>query len=236
MGIQQQGQGGQLLQVDASHRAARFSARPLDHGTLGHYRLGVSTGLLAGAGVTAGGTLFSARWTDATRLAVITRLSAYYAVTTVFTAVQEIGLDAIIARSFTAADSSGTAITLGGNNQKMRTNMGTSLFTSAAEVRIGATSIVTAGTRTLDANAMIGASGITHDLNAAAATVQLIATPKIGFDWVADPSIGEHPVVLAQNEGVVVRNTVVFPAAGAARLWVQMVWAEVASYDNAQLG
>lgn len=230
MALQIQGNGGTIGEIDATYRAQRVSNRPLDHLTLGHYRIGQSTGLLTGTGVTAGGTLFSARWTDATRLAVLTRLSARFTVTTIFSAPQEIGVDAIIARSWSAADSAGTALTLGGNNQKMRTSMGSTLFTTAAEMRIGAATIVTAGTRTLDANPIIGGSGVTHDLNVAGGTNQLIATPSIGFDFFAEPADGEHPIVLAQNEGIVIRNTVVFPAAGVARLWIQMVWTEVAAY------
>lgn len=195
---------------------------------LGHYRLGVSSGLLTGAGVTAGAPLFSARWGNTTgKLAVLTRLSAYYVVTTAFTAVQELGLDLVIARAFTASDSAGTAIDLSTNKQKVRTSQGTSLFT---DMRIGAATLLTAGTRTLDAQPIEGFSGISHDPNIAAGTAMIVAQPWLGFDWSATPSNGEHPIILAQDEGIVVRNTIVFPAAGAARLWIKMAWAEVESY------
>lgn len=194
---------------------------------LGQYRIGVSSGLITGAAIVAGAPLFSARWGSTTRLAVITRLSAYYVVTTAFTGVQELGLEAVLARGFTASDSGGTALTLTTNNAKMRTSQDTSSFT---DIRIAAATLLTAGTRTLDTQAIEGFSGISHDPNAAAGTAQIVAQPWLGFDWMATPANGEHPIVLAQDEGVVVRNTIAFPAAGAVRLWVKMAWAEVSGY------
>lgn len=220
--------GSSQLAVDPGHFAARVSTRPLEVGALGHYRIGLQSGLLTSATVTAGGTLFSCRWTHATNLMVLLYLRASYNVTTAFTAVQEIGLDAIIARNWTVADSAGTAVTLGANNQKKRTSFGTTLITTAAEMRIGTTTIVGAGTRTLDANPLIVDSGITHDPNVAAATAQIIAgRPQILMDYT---HAADHPLIFAQNEGIVVRNTIIFPAAGAARLNLEMGWAEVASY------
>lgn len=195
---------------------------------LGQYRIGASSGLITGAGVIAAAPVFSARWGNATgKLCVITRLSAYYVVTTAFTAVQELGLEAVIARSFTASDSAGTAVTLTTNNAKMRVTQDTSAFT---DVRIAAATLLTPGTRTLDASPIDGFSGISHDPNAAAGTAQIIGQPWLGFDWMATPSNGEHPLMLKQDEGIVIRNTVAFPAAGAARLWVKMAWAEVDAY------
>lgn len=231
MPFQLYGTIGTVAEVDASWRALRSSNRPLEHGGRGHYRLGVASGLLTGTGVTAGGTVFSARWSDSSRLFVLLKLSARYVVTTTFGAaiIQELGLDAIVARSWTASDSAQTAVVIAGNDQKSRTSLATSLF-AAGDVRIGNTSIITAGTRTLDSNPFVGMSGISSDLNATAATSQLVAGPNIGFEWMADASLGEHPIVLAQSEGIVVRNTVTFLATGAMRLWIQMVWAEVVAY------
>jgi hypothetical protein len=42
---------------------------------------------------------------------------------------------------------------------------------------------------------------------------------------------GSHPLVFAQNEGLIVRGpTTVFGAAGTANLVVDLAWAEVTSY------
>jgi hypothetical protein len=40
---------------------------------------------------------------------------------------------------------------------------------------------------------------------------------------------GEHPVVLATNEGVTVRNRTVWPAAGTGQLLIEMAWTELAT-------
>ena len=41
---------------------------------------------------------------------------------------------------------------------------------------------------------------------------------------------GEHPIVLAQNEGIVIRNRTVWPAAGTGIYSFMMQWAEVAAF------
>lgn len=226
MAVQLQGNSGIVVEVGGTtHRALRSEPRGPDYGSLGSYQVGVQSGLLTGTGVTAGGTLFSCRWGDATRFAVIHYISAKYTVTTAFTAVQEIGLDVIVARSYTVSDSAGTAMTLTGNSFKKRANMGTTLMT---DMRVGATTIVTKGTSTEDAQPIATTSGITHDLNPAAATVKLaVMQPQLVVDYTNGQDM---PIVLAQNEGIRIRNTVVFPAAGAARLDVRMAWSEVTAY------
>jgi hypothetical protein len=203
----------------------RLALGGIKHTTIrGQYRVSAASGLLTGAAIVAGAPLFAARWGNAAKLAVITRIQALFSVISAFTAPQELGAEAVIARAFSVSDSAGTAIDLTGNNQKVRTSQDTSLFT---DMRIAAATLLTAGTRVLDPVAIAGGEGVTHDPNAAAATAQVIATPKLGFDWQCDVAAGEHPVVLAQNEGLIIRNTIVFPAAGTARLRVLLAWAEI---------
>src|SRR5437773_5572848 len=154
MGIQIQGNGGTIAEVDGTtFRAARVTARPVDYGALGHYKASVITGSMA-AGLGADSEILQFRWTDATRLADITRLTldGMYA-STPFAAGQ-IRLYATIARSFSAAGSGGNTVTLTGNNQKRRTSMGTSLV---GEIRSASTAALGAGTKTLD-SAPIGQS------------------------------------------------------------------------------
>lgn len=212
----------QLLAVDSSHKALRSSIRPLEPSTLGHYRIGAQSGILTSASVAAGGTLFSFRWADATRLAVVTKLKATMVPLTAFTAAQEVGLNAFIARTFSASDSGGTPIVVTGNNQKVRASFGSSL---ATDIRIGTTATITAGTRTPDAVAFASATGL---VAAAAAAGTLPVPPVIDFN--ANVMNGESPIILANNEGIIVTNTIVFPAAGNARLVVEMAWAETLAY------
>ncbi|SRR6266446_41140 len=234
--IESQQNPGIVAEVDVTHRAERMSLRPLEHQTLqgkvlGHYRFAARSGALTGTGVTAGGPLFSLRWGDATNFLVLTYLSAQYVPTVLFTAFQELGLDAAIVRGFTVADTAGTAITLTGNSNKTRTAMAPSLV---SDLRIGATTILTAsGSKTVDGQPFAAGSGGVNQVNAAAATAYInpsYGAIPYGFSWEANAARGEHPIVLAANEGINVRNAVVFPAAGTAVLIVNMAWAEVAAY------
>src|SRR5438105_195393 len=130
--------GGGLLvpgveaQVDPSHNALRTSILPLEHaspyGILGHYRANLITGTTVS--LAANAPIASIRWADATRLFVLMRLEATAQVAAAIAAATLVDLEAIVARSFTIADSSGTAIALGGLNQLNRSQgMKSSLVT-----------------------------------------------------------------------------------------------------------
>lgn len=151
-------------------------------------------------------------------------LKVRYAVVTGFTAAQELSFDAFVARGYTADHAGGTALTLGGNNQKKRTSQGSSLVTTAASARIASATALTGSSFTLDANPIMLGMGKTL---AAAATVQDAA-----FEETLDMTDGgaEWPIILATNEGIVVRNGILMGAAGTVRMSVQMAWDEVAAY------
>lgn len=219
MGIQIIGNSGVIAEVQANTRALNSRCTPIDIGSLGAYRLAQTSGLTTG--VAAAAPVYSWRWGDATRLAVLRKLRVRAAVITGFTAAQQLGCDAVIARAFTASDTAGTAATLTGNNQKKRTSMGTTLLTDA---RISAAAALTAGTRTLDAQAFIGTNAKTL---AAAATVQLNSLEMIYDD--SHYSQG-YPIIFAQNEGFVVRNQIAMGAAGTVQWWVEVAWDEVTSF------
>jgi len=219
--------------VDPTHGAARVSVRPFDHllagVTGGHFRLAARSGVLTGAGIIADAPLFSMRWGSASMLFVLHYLEAYLLPTAVFTAAQELGIGAVLASGFTAADSAGTAITLSTSN-RVRRNMGQSLISDA---RIGSTTLLTAGTRTLDGNDFAAGSGIVNVKNVAAGTEYINpggGEPPYGFRYQPRVTEGEHPIVLTANEGLIIRNKVAFPAAGNATLIVNMGWAEVPAY------
>ena len=220
MSIQLQGNGGTVAEVDgATFRAIRTTPKPIDHGALGHYRVAVTIPLVVTQ--TANGSLFSLRWGDATRFAIITKLRLSLMQTSAATATIYPNFSAFIARSFTVSDSAGTAVTLTGNNMKKRTSMGTSLVT---DIRYSAVAAgLTAGTRTLDAQPIL-----------ILPTSQTITTPNPAFvtqDMDVGVGDGNHPVVLATNEGLIVQGpNTTFGAAGTANLIVDVSWAEVASY------
>jgi hypothetical protein len=227
MAIQTQGFGGVISEVDGTiFRAPRVTVRPTDPGALGHYRISVVTGTMAAA-LAASAQLFQFKWTDATRLAVIYRLYANFVPLTLFTAAtltDHTSVDAFFVRTF-AAGGGGTTLTLTGNSAKLRTNMGTSL----AAINVSTTAALTAAT-TLDAHPFAQSIRKGNRVNPAAATEETIHPTDNDLNFVADVSIGEHPIVLAQNEGVVIRNRTVWPAAGTGVYLFGCSWAEVAAY------
>ena len=226
MAIQQQGFSGVISEVESSFRALRATGRPLDHGSLGHYRLGMTSGTIAAA-LAANGELFQFRWTDATRLCVVQKVLISAGANVAATAAGLVNLDLVIARSWSAAGTGGTAATITGNNQKNRTTgMGTTLL---GEARCASTAALGAGTKTLDAQS-IGNVFIGIGTGAITASHRLQLVDKIDLMEIdADMSI--HPVVLAQNEGLVIKNgATVWPASMTWGLSVTVVWAEVTAY------
>jgi hypothetical protein len=130
-------------------------------------------------------------------------------------------LEAIIARSFTVADSGGTPVTLTGSNNKRRASMGSSLF---SDMRIATTAALTVGTRTPDAQAVGRVQGFT---GTALGTKIFDANPVYMYRR-EDPN--EHPIILAQNEGILIRNPLVGPATGSFTVLVEVGWMEVNLY------
>jgi len=218
MAVIEGGTTAALMEIDAKYLAGRVSVRPLDYGSLGSYRLATTVSLVVTQA--ANGTLFSWRWGDATRFAVLQYIRLELLQTTAATATIMPSYEIFIARGFSASDSAGTAITLTGNNMKKRTNMGTTLITDIRKSAVAAG--LTAGTRTLDADSIMQM-----------ATNSTITTPnatvyrkEIDFTNSVD-----MPYVLAQNEGLIVRGpTVVFGAAGTANLLVELAWTEVTAF------
>jgi hypothetical protein len=226
-------EGGSVgLQADVGAAPAsglHHIAKPTDAGALGHYRVSVPTGTLT-AGLAAGGQIFSLRWADATRLLVLKSLNVKVLTLTPFTGatLSDYGsVDAVVARSFTVAASGGTAVTLTGNNAKVRTSMATSLVNT---MQVATTAALTAGTQTLDAQAFKSSLVRGNRTNPAAATEEAVASTDNGLALNFNVSNGEYPIVLAANEGIVIRNRTVWPIAGTAMYVIDVAWAEVTAY------
>lgn len=226
MGIQIQGNGGTIAEVDGTtFRAQRVTGRPLDHGALGHYRLSMTTGTI-GAALAANGELFQFRWTDATRLAVVQKVLISAGANVAASAAGLVNLDCAIARGFTVAGTGGATATITGNNQKDRTSMGTTLL---GEARIATTAALGAGTKTLDAQ---GVGNVFVGIGTGAITVsqRLQLIDKIDLVEI-DADTSQHPIVLAQNEGIVIKNgATAWPAAMTWGMSVTIVWAELAAF------
>lgn len=217
MAIQIQGNGGTVTEVDGTtFRALRVNQRPMDYGALGSYAAGMTTGTMA-AGLAAGSEVLQLRWSDATRLCVITSVhcsggGSIAAFTAGFTQLQ-----LLVARSWTADGSGGTAATLTGSNNKMRTSMGTSLV---GGLRVASTAALTAGTKTLDSQAI---ATVTSSVTATA------GTPVWPAAYIYESTANDkQPIVLAQNEGIVIRATV--PATGTWTASFDVTWMEMSAY------
>jgi hypothetical protein len=222
MAIQIQGNGGTIAEVDgATYRALRVTVRPVDYGALGQYRIALLSGTMA-AGLGAAAEVFQARWTQNPNLALVWGLSidGMSGSATAFAA-GFASISLTIARAWTVDGGGGSAATLTGNNQKLRTSMAT---TSMSAVRISTTAALTAGTKTLDAQAE---GQISFCMNTTI-SVNYMSTIGLYGSLSLEDGGNPAPIVLAQNEGVVVRATV--PATGTWQFGVSMAWSEVASY------
>lgn len=217
MAIQIQGNGGTISEVDGtSFRALRTSRRPMDYGALGSYAVAARTGTMA-AGLVANSEIFQLRWTDVTRLCVITSVHCSGGGSIVAFTAGITNLELMVARSWTGVGSGGTAITLTTNNQKLRSSMGTSLVN---DMRVSSTAALTAGIKTLDAQPI---GSVTSSVTATAGTP---LWPAVHLYEAAEND--SHPIILAANEGIIVRATV--PATGTWTASLDVTWMEMAAY------
>jgi len=224
MSIQIQGNGGVIQEVDGStFRAARVVSRPVDHGALGAYSVGLISGVIPAA-LAANSEIFQFRWSDATRLCVVRKIKISAAVsTTFFAAGVPIQIDLVKATGWSAAGSGGTRVTPAAL-LKRRTSMGSSLI-AASDIGISSTAALTAGTKTLETVALstlVAAGPITSSLNGSIIVPDTIL-------WQAEVADGEHPLVLATSEGFVIRSIAV-PATGTWTAAITVDWAEVTAY------
>ena len=220
MAIIQSGATSDLLTVETTHKAARVTTRPPE--ALGHFHLAVPTGLLATASVAANGPLFSMRYAPGTpTVAVITKVRVGFAQLVGWTAANAHEFGLYVARSWTVSDSGGTQVVVTGNTNKARTTFDPSGMT---DVRVASNVTFTAGTRTLDTNAM-GLTVIpTSQVAAGSATYPFIQ------EMIFDHSTADYPIVLQNNEGIVINNITVWPAAGTAKMVFNVEWFETSAY------
>jgi len=212
-----EGSTGSLAEVDTGSLAQRVSARP--QRVLAWNNINATTGLVTAAA--AGGTLFSIRNTG-TNLVLIKRLGIGAVLTTAFTAAQLVDFAAMIARAWSTNDSGGTDVTPTGNDAKRRTSLTTP---SGIHIRVATTAGMTAGTRSLDAQA-VGR----HVYWGGAVGAGIEMEP---YNLLTADQPGDLPIVLAQNEGVVVTNVTLMGAAGVQRVYIHCDYAEVTPTDFA---
>ena len=216
------GSTGYELDTDAAG-AAKIVSRPTDSTGCGHYTYGGFTGILPAA-LGANSEIFQFRWSDTTRVCIINEIKISACVTTTFFAAGvPVQIDLVKSTGWTVAGTLGTAISPAALLKK-RTSMSSSLMASG-DARIATTAALGVGTKTLEtlSLATILAPGpITASLNG-----QIIAPGTILFR--GEISDGQHPLVLAQNEGFSIRSVAV-PATGTWQAAISVDWTESANY------
>lgn len=227
MAIIEGGTTASLVEVgNAAALPMHVTCKPQPVGSLGQYRWSGVTGTISAA-LAANAQLWYIRWTDATRLFVLHRFRAQFQPLTAFTAatLTDFGFDLIKATSVSAG---GGGTDVSAAKTKMRTSMGASLLDGVGFMRISATAALTAIT-TLDSYPIAQSLGDTQRVNPAAGTEeQNVNEPTLFYE--ANMAAGEHPLVLAQNEGLVLRNRTVWPAAGTGIVHVELAWSEVSAF------
>jgi hypothetical protein len=190
----------------------------------GEFVFAVASGLLttvAAASATAG-HVFALRNADASKKLLLRYLAIDFNLTVAFGAAQAMGFDAIVARSYSASHTGGTAIDLGGTNtntNKRRVDQSTSSVVANA-ARIGTTGALTAGTHTLDANAFAQCQKWMGAVGAQISEVLLDARDDGGANV-------RSPIELGNNEGVILRNTILMGATGVGTLIVRVELDEI---------
>lgn len=209
----------------------------------GAFRVCATSGLITAvaAGTATAGHLFAMRWnppqnpslTRNLKWCAIQRIRAHWRTVAGFTAAQEVGLDLSVLRGYSGSHSGGTALTpFTTTNQQKRAgtapsagiNAGGMFPSQMADMRIAGTGALTAGTHVFDPFP-ISQDGYAE--LAAAATV-----PKGRFDVeFLNADQPAFPLVLAPNEGLCIRNTVLMGAGGAVRLTVEVDWFELNNHS-----
>lgn len=206
-----------LLTVDPTFAAIRVSEHPPE--ILGAYQLGLTSGALTVAA--AGSTVYSFRWAPAvtTNLCMVRRVEIGFSTITAFGTAQSLQYSMQVARQWTASDTGGTAAAFTQTNTgKFRTTMPTTAFAGGGQLMIANTGANTAGTRTLDTQAMAFLQG----QSTAIGTV-LQAQP------IYQHQPGDYPIIFAANEGFIINNVTTMGATGVINLTVNVEWMELAA-------
>jgi hypothetical protein len=197
--------------VDKTMQALRVTLRPMQ--AYGYYRTAFSTGVLAA--LAAGAELAQFRWTDASYIMLISLIRLRYTQIATSVSAAEVGVDVLPATGYTAQPASGFTATGNATTWLKRNTFPQSKLLSFQYANTAGLSV---GTRSAGAYAYL--AGYTY------APASTLSQPlEIAADM-SNSSLS-YPLVLGQNEGIIIRNLVAFPASATFRLSVEMAWTEV---------
>lgn len=199
---------------------------------LGHYAVAQRSGEIA-ATPAALAHYARIRNGDAIVKVILMRVKVGLTVSAAITAAVETAFRAIIVRGFTVDFSSNiTNINLSSvsNTNEMRNEMSPSVMGTSGP-GILTTAAMSGQTMTADnapfaiatytnPSTTLGASAVTNQIGCGVPMTTL-------YEWTG---LGQHPVLLNQNEGVVIQPMLTGHATGTAAVYVQWEWAEVLAF------
>lgn len=203
--------GATIVRVDPTFGALRVSPRPLE--AAAWMQISAKTGALTVVTGSTANLVFALR-NGGSNIYLVRKIQIGYITTTGYTAAQYQDFGAYVARSYTVASSGGTAITISGSTNKLRTSLST---LSTPDCRISTTGALTAGTLTVDTNPL-GVYGAWCGAAAAGA--------GFGLTTIFDQGPGDYPLVLANQEGLVICPITTMGTAGVGFLTVMVEVAE----------
>ena len=215
MAIILQGPSGNVAEMDPTWKSMRVSMRPVDHGAGGYYRIAQQSGALT-ATYAAGAIAHAFRNSSATYTVIVWSYKWNIVVTTAFGAAQLVDNALYIGRSYSSDYGGGTAATLSGNNCKKRTSHATIQAITYCSIANTA-GLTGAPTITLDSQPIAYRSFWAGAIGAYLAD----------YDYTQFSPSHEMPIVLAQNEGLVLQNVTAYGATGVVKMGVEIAWSEV---------
>lgn len=228
---------GVAATIDRAFKALRVGHRPIDHGltaggVLGHYMVAQESGALA-ATIGAAGHLASIRNSHASYLLIPTRIRVGWVITGAVTTAVPMDLQGVIARGFTVDfTTASTAANMAAvtKTNAMRASMAASMLGTVGP-RIATTTVMSGQTLTADANpfAIVNWNSLTS-VTATGTAVALQAGTAGTMTDLYNINNAAHPIVLGNNEGIIIQPHTAGPATGTYNIYVEWSWAEVEAY------
>ncbi len=203
----------------ANSSGVHAEARPMAVGALGAYRTSHRAVLVNTQA--ANSRLFELR-NAGSNLVVVTSLNVRWMQLGAHTAAIEDSLDVYKLTGFTAVDTTNTVTPV---ISKLRTSYATAGAVPRGVTVAGAAAGMTGGTLVKDTNPLLQLPQWLLAAQPTAGTVglrELLYSPRV--------DVGETPLILAADEGIMIENRVLLGAAASSVVYVDIQWSEVSAY------
>lgn len=203
----------------ADGKGLHAEARPINPSTGGAYSSSHRFALVASQG--ANTRLLTLRNAHASNLIVVTSIRLRWLQTANHTAAIEDSLDVYKLTGFSAVDNTGTVTP---TISKLKTAYPTASGIVTGVTVAGASGGMTGGTLTKATEPLLQ---LPQWMIATQATVKFASE---SLDYAPRVDVGETPLILAPNEGLLIENRVALGAAAGSSVYASITWAEVPSY------